>query len=148
MTTHTPRSLLWLLANLSGQPGLLAQLCAMPANEVDHEAAQVTAGAGVSLEAVQQAAAAVDLSYAVDLAARQTATVGGTVATNAGGLHFLRYGGTREQLMGVEAVLADGRVVTHLGGLPKDNTGYDITRLLCGSEGTLGVVTRARLRRR
>ena len=74
------------------------------------------------------------------------ATVGGTIATNAGGIHVLRFGGTRQQLLGVEAVLADGSTVAHLGGLEKDNTGYDLAGLLCGSEGTLGVVTAARLR--
>jgi FAD/FMN-containing dehydrogenase len=113
---------------------------------VDLQARQVTAAGGVTLESVQRAASAHGLAYAVDLAARQTATIGGTVATNAGGLHLLRYGGTRDQLVGIEAVLADGRVISHLGGLPKDNTGYDLVRLLCGSEGTLAVVTRTRLR--
>jgi FAD/FMN-containing dehydrogenase len=106
----------------------------------------VTASAGEPLAGVQRAAAEAGLAYAVDLAARDTATVGGTIATNAGGLHVLRWGGTRQQLTGVEAVLADGRVISHLGGLVKDNTGYDLAGLLCGSEGTLGVVTKARLR--
>jgi FAD/FMN-containing dehydrogenase len=68
------------------------------------------------------------------------------VATNAGGLRMLRYGGMRAQTAGVEAVLADGRVVSHLGGLTKDNTGYDLAGLLAGSEGTLAVVTRVQLR--
>jgi FAD/FMN-containing dehydrogenase len=67
-------------------------------------------------------------------------------ATNAGGLRMLRYGGMRAQTAGVEAVLADGRVVSHLGGLSKDNTGYDLAGLLAGSEGTLAVITRLRLR--
>jgi FAD/FMN-containing dehydrogenase len=112
---------------------------------VDRRASQVTVGAGVALARLRRHAADVGLAYAVDLAARDTATVGGTVATNAGGLHVLRYGGTREQLRGIEAVLADGRVIRRLGGLRKDNTGYDLAGLLCGSEGTLGVVTAARL---
>ena len=114
--------------------------------EVDLLAAQVTAGAGATLAAVQAAATRHGLRYPVDLAARDQATVGGTVATNAGGVHLLRWGGTRRQLLGVEAVLADGRIVSHLGGLEKDNTGYDLAQLLCGSEGTLAVVTAARLR--
>jgi FAD/FMN-containing dehydrogenase len=114
--------------------------------EVDTVAAQVTAGAGVTLGAVQGAARAQGLRYGVDLAARDSATVGGTVATNAGGLHVIRHGATRAQLMGIEAVLGDGSVISHLGGLVKDNTGYDLAGLLCGSEGTLGVVTAARLR--
>ncbi len=113
---------------------------------VDTDAMQVTAAAGEPLAALRQAASAAGLAYAVDLAARDSATVGGTVATNAGGLHVLRWGATRQQLVGVEAVLADGRVISHLGGLVKDNTGYDLAGLLCGSEGTLAVVTRARLR--
>ncbi|HMD45038.1 MAG TPA: FAD-binding oxidoreductase, partial [Acidimicrobiales bacterium] len=73
-------------------------------------------------------------------------TVGGTVATNAGGIRVLRYGDTRAQVLGVEAVLGTGAVVAHTAGLWKDNTGYHLGSLLCGSEGTLGVVTAARLR--
>lgn len=78
--------------------------------------------------------------------ARGSATIGGSIATNAGGINLLRHGGTREQLVGVEAVLGTGDVISRLAGLVKDNTGYDLARLLCGSEGTLGVVTAARLR--
>ena len=113
---------------------------------VDDVALQVTAGAGVTIEALAEHAAAAGLAYGVDLASRGTATVGGTVATNAGGLHVLRWGGTRQQLTGIEAVLADGRVLRDLRGLPKDNTGYDLAGLLCGSEGTLAVITAARVR--
>jgi hypothetical protein len=113
---------------------------------VDEAASQVTVGAGVTLAALQEHARASGLAYAVDLAARDTATVGGTVATNAGGLHVLRYGGTRRQVAGIEAVRADGAVLRHLSGLEKDNTGYDLAGLLCGSEGTLAVVTAVRLR--
>ena len=68
------------------------------------------------------------------------------VATNAGGLHVVRYGAMRAQVVGVEAVLGTGEVVSRLAGLVKDNTGYDLAQLLCGSEGTLGIVTAARLR--
>jgi FAD/FMN-containing dehydrogenase len=113
---------------------------------VDPLAGQVTAGAGAPLSAVHQAAETAGWSYAVDLASRDSATVGGTIGTNAGGAHVVRYGGTRAQLVGVEAVLGTGAVVSHLGGLIKDNTGYHLPSLLCGSEGTLGVVTAARLR--
>ena len=113
---------------------------------VDTVAAQVTAGAGVTLGSLQRAARDHGLRYAVDLAARDSASVGGTVATNAGGLHVVRYGPTRAQLTGIEAVLGDGSVIRHLGGLVKDNTGYDLAGLLCGSEGTLGIVTAARVR--
>ncbi len=113
--------------------------------EVDADAGQLTAGAGETLAAVQRAAAGAGWRYGVDLAARDSATIGGTVATNAGGLRVLRHGTTRHQLLGVEAVLGTGDVVSRLGGLVKDNTGYDLAGLLCGSEGTLGVVTRVRL---
>jgi FAD/FMN-containing dehydrogenase len=115
-------------------------------DEVDRSAAQVTAGAGVTLAALTEHARAAGLDFGVDLAARESATVGGLTATNAGGIRVLRYGSMREQVAGAEAVLADGSVVRRLGGLPKDNTGYDLTSLLCGSEGTLGVVTALRLR--
>jgi FAD/FMN-containing dehydrogenase len=113
---------------------------------VDGVSGQLTAGAGVPIAAVQAAAAAAGWSYGVDFASRDSATVGGSVATNAGGLRVLRYGDTRAQLLGVEAVLGTGDVVSHLGGLTKDNTGYHLPSLLCGSEGTLGVVTAVRLR--
>ena len=113
---------------------------------VEAAAAQVTVGAGATLEAVQRRAAGAGLDLPVDLAARGTATIGGMVATNAGGTRVLRHGPMRAQVVGVEAVLGDGSVVSHLGGLLKDNTGYDLAGLLCGSEGTLGVVTGVRLR--
>ena len=114
--------------------------------EVDSVSHQVSAGAGATVETLQQAASAAGLRYAVDFGARGTATVGGSVATNAGGLNLIRYGGTREQLVGVEAVLGTGEVVRRMSGLVKDNTGYHLPSLLCGSEGTLGVVTEARFR--
>ncbi|MGP8002053.1 MAG: FAD-binding oxidoreductase [Streptosporangiaceae bacterium] len=110
----------------------------------DPDAAQVTAGAGVTLQQVADAAPGLDLG--VLIASRGSATVGGAVATNAGGLRVLRYGPMRAQLRGVEAVLADGTVLSHLAGLAKDNTGYDYPGLLAGSEGTLAVLTQARLR--
>jgi FAD/FMN-containing dehydrogenase len=113
--------------------------------DADRDAGQLTAAAGETLAEVQRAAASIGWRYGVDLAARDSATIGGTVATNAGGLRVLRHGSTRRQLLGVEAVLGTGDVVERLGGLVKDNTGYDLAGLLCGSEGTLGVVTRARL---
>jgi FAD/FMN-containing dehydrogenase len=115
---------------------------------VDLVAGQVTAQAGSTIAQVQAAAGASSsgLTYAVDLASRASATVGGTIATNAGGLRVVRFGDTRAQLLGIEAVLGDGSVVSHLGGLPRDNTGYDLAGLLAGSEGTLGIVTAARLR--
>jgi FAD/FMN-containing dehydrogenase len=109
-------------------------------------AGQVTAGAGVTIARLRAAAAASGLEYGVDLAARDSATVGGTIATNAGGIHTIRYGPTRAQLLGVAAVLADGSVLNDLSGLAAASTGYDLTQLLAGSEGTLAVLTAARLR--
>jgi len=104
------------------------------------------AGAGATLEQVQEAARKAGLEVGVDLASRGSATVGGVVATNAGGARVLRAGTTRQQVLGLEAVLADGSVVTRMSGLPKDNTGYDLVQLLAGSEGTLGIITRVLLR--
>jgi FAD/FMN-containing dehydrogenase len=112
---------------------------------VDKVAAQVTVGAGATLTHVRAHVAPQGLDIGVDLAARDSATIGGMVATNAGGIHVLRHGPMRRQVVGVEAVLADGLVVRRLGGLTKDNTGYDLVGLLAGSEGTLAVVTRIQL---
>jgi FAD/FMN-containing dehydrogenase len=112
---------------------------------VDDAAGQVTAGAGATLAAVQDAARRAGLFFPLDLGARDGATIGGVLATNAGGNRAFRYGMARAQVAGIEAVLADGSVVSRLTGLPKDNTGYDLAQLLVGSEGTLGIITRARL---
>ena len=79
------------------------------------------------------------------MASRDTATIGGMVGTNTGGVHVLRYGPMRNQVLGLEAVLADGTVVGRIPGLRKDNTGYDLAGLLTGSEGTLAVITRVHL---
>jgi len=113
---------------------------------VDVASAQVTAGAGVTLASLQAHARSSDVEFGVDLAARESATVGGLVATNAGGIRVLRYGSMRAQVVGLEAVLADGSVMSRMAGLAKDGTGYDLVGLLSGSEGTLAVVTAARLR--
>jgi FAD/FMN-containing dehydrogenase len=111
---------------------------------VDHGSGQLTAEAGVTVADLQAAAKGAGWAYPIDLASRDSATVGGTIATNAGGLRVIRFGDTRRHLVGVEAVLGTGAVVSHLGGLRKDNTGYHLPGLFCGSEGTLGVVTAAR----
>ncbi len=113
---------------------------------VDVVAGQVRAGAGATLARVQQQAQSAGYEVGVDLAARESATVGGMVATNAGGVHVIRYGAMRANVIGLEIVLADGKVVTRMEGLVKDNTGYDLVGLLVGSEGTLGIVTAVQLR--
>ena len=113
---------------------------------VDPARFTITVEAGCTIEQVQQAAAGVDRQLAMDWGARGTATVGGAIATNAGGLNVLRYGPTRDHVLGLEAVLADGQVFDGLRALRKDNTGYDLKHLFIGAEGTLGVVTRAVLR--
>ncbi|HUW16571.1 MAG TPA: FAD-binding oxidoreductase, partial [Actinomycetes bacterium] len=113
---------------------------------VDEVSRQVTVGAGVTIAAVQAHAAKAGLAYGVDLASRDSATVGGTLATNAGGVRVVVHGDSRAQLLGLQAVLPDGSVMGHLAGLPKDSAGYDLSGLLVGSEGTLGVITAARLR--
>ena len=110
------------------------------------ETGQVTAGAGVTLAALQEHARAAGMEFGVDLAARESCTVGGMIATNAGGIRVLRYGSMRAQLVGLEAVLADGTVLSRMPGLDKDGTGYDLVGLLAGSEGTLAVITQTRLR--
>lgn len=114
--------------------------------EVDADAGRLSAGAGTPIAQVHEAARAAGWAYGVDWAARDTATVGGSIATDAGGLHVVRHGSTRAQVLGVQAVLGDGAVLDDLGRLEKDATGYDLSGLLCGSEGTLGIVTAARLR--
>jgi FAD/FMN-containing dehydrogenase len=113
---------------------------------IDRRGGQLTAGAGTPLVDVHEAARSAGWRFGVDLGARDRATIGGMVATNAGGNHAARLGSMRRHVLGVEAVLADGSVLSRLGGLLKDNTGYDLAGLMCGSEGTLGVVCAARLR--
>jgi len=113
---------------------------------VDEVAGEVTVGAGTTLGALQQHVRRSGWAFGVDMGSRDSATVGGMVATNAGGVNVLRYGAMRQQLVGIEAVLADGTIIRRLPGLMKDNTGYALGPLLAGSEGTLAVVTRVRLR--
>jgi FAD/FMN-containing dehydrogenase len=113
---------------------------------VDRAAMQVTAGAGVTIEVLQRHARDAGLDFAVDWGARASATVGGAISTNAGGSRVVRFGTMRSQVLGVQAVLADGSVATQLGGLPKETTGPPLHAVFVGGEGTLGVVTAARLR--
>jgi len=104
--------------------------------------------AGVPLQKVHEAAEEADLLFPLDLGARGSCTIGGNISTNAGGNSVIRYGMMREQLLGVEAVLADGTIISSLNAVIKNNTGYDLKQLFVGSEGTLGIVTRAVLRLR
>lgn len=113
---------------------------------IDPVAGTALVQAGVPIQAVEEAAAARDMFYPLDLGSRGTATVGGTIATNAGGNRVVRFGMTRNLVLGLEAVLADGTVVSSLNPMQKNNTGYDTKQLFIGSEGTLGIVTRAVLR--
>jgi len=113
---------------------------------VDTVAGEVTVAAGASLAAVQAHVRGAGLDVGVDLGARDSATIGGMVATNAGGIGAFRHGPMRSQLVGIEAVLADGTVIRRLPGMMKDNTGYHLPSLLAGSEGTLALITRVRLR--
>ncbi len=108
----------------------------------------MTVQAGCVLQSIHEAANDCNLLYGVDLGARGSCTIGGNISTNAGGLSVLRYGMTRDQILGLEVVLADGTVITALNSLIKNNTGYDLKQLFIGSEGTLGVVTRAVLKLR
>lgn len=112
----------------------------------DMAAMTIEADAGVILENLQAAAHRENLHFGLDLGARGSATIGGLLSTNAGGFQALRYGVAREQVLGLECVLADGTVLSHLTPYSKDNTGYDLKHLFIGAEGTLGVITRAVLR--
>lgn len=131
----------------AGEPQvILSTLRLRDLEPVDALAGEVTVGAGVTLAALQAHARAAGFAFGVDLGARDSATIGGMVATNAGGIHVLRHGPMRSQLLGIEAVLADGSVVRRLPGMVKDNTGYHLPSILAGSEGTLGLITRVHLR--
>jgi FAD/FMN-containing dehydrogenase len=114
--------------------------------ELDPESMTMTVLAGTPLQAVHEAAAEAGLTFPLDLGARGSCTIGGNIATNAGGNQVLRFGMMRNLVLGVEAVLADGTVVSSLNKLIKNNAGYDLKQLFIGSEGTLGIVTRAVLR--
>ena len=114
--------------------------------EVDPLNNTLTAEAGCVLAAIQQAAAAVDRLFPLSLAAEGSCQIGGNLSTNAGGVNVLRYGNTRDLVLGLEVVLPDGRIWNGLRGLRKDNTGYDLKHLFIGAEGTLGIITAATLK--
>ena len=113
---------------------------------LDASALTLAVEAGVVLAAAQQAAEAHGLLFPLSLAAEGTATIGGNLSTNAGGVAVLRYGMMRDLVLGLEVVLADGRVLDRMTGLRKDNTGYDLKQLFIGAEGTLGIITAAVLK--
>jgi FAD/FMN-containing dehydrogenase len=114
--------------------------------EVDPASNTMTCEAGVTLQRAREAAAAVDRLYPQLLPSEGTCTIGGNLSTNAGGTEALAYGVARSHALGIEVVLADGRVLNGLNKLKKDNTGYDLRNLFIGAEGTLGVITAAVLR--
>jgi D-lactate dehydrogenase (cytochrome) len=114
--------------------------------EVDPTSNTITCEAGVTLQRAREAAAAVDRLYPQLLPSEGTCTIGGNLSTNAGGTAALAYGIARSHVLGIEVVLADGRVLHDLNKLKKDNTGYDLKNLFIGAEGTLGVITAAVLR--
>lgn len=114
--------------------------------EIDEIGRTMVVEAGAPLQKVHEAADEKDLMFAVDLGARGSCTIGGNISTNAGGNQVVRYGMMREQVLGIEAVLADGTIISSMNSLLKNNTGYDLKQLFIGSEGSLGLVTRAVLR--
>jgi FAD/FMN-containing dehydrogenase len=130
----------------SGDAVLLSLTRLKAVRAVDTENATITVEAGVPLAAVQSAAAAHGLLFPLSLASEGSCTIGGNLSTNAGGTAVLRFGNARELCLGLEVVLADGRVWNGLRGLRKDNTGYDLKQLFIGAEGTLGIVTAAVLK--
>jgi FAD/FMN-containing dehydrogenase len=136
-------------AGIPDESGTLAVLSLARLNkirEVDPLNDTITVEAGVVLEAVQDAAAEVDRLFPLSLGAQGSCQIGGNLSSNAGGVNVLRYGMARAMVMGMEVVLADGRVWDGLRSLRKDNTGYDLKQLFIGAEGTLGVITAAVLR--
>jgi FAD/FMN-containing dehydrogenase len=114
--------------------------------EIDLNAAVMTVQAGAILQTVQEAADEAGMLFPLDLGGRGSAQVGGLIGTNAGGNRVLRYGMMRDLVLGLEAVTADGQIISSLNKMLKNNTGYDLKQLFVGSEGTLGVVTRANLK--
>lgn len=114
--------------------------------EVDPLTSTMTVEAGVELQTIQEQAEANGLLFPLDLGARGSCTIGGNLSTNAGGNRVIRYGMTRDMVLGVEAVLADGTIIDGIHKLRKNNTGYDLKQLFIGSEGTLGIITRAVLK--
>src|SRR3954467_4277610 len=114
--------------------------------EVDTASNTMTCEAGVVLQIAQQKAAEMDRLFPLSLGAEGSCTIGGNLSTNAGGTAALAYGVAREMALGLEVVLADGRILNGLSKLKKDNTGYNLRNLFIGAEGTLGIITAATLK--
>jgi FAD/FMN-containing dehydrogenase len=116
--------------------------------EVDEAGATMIVQAGVPLQTVQEKADSLGMSFPLDLGARGSACIGGLISTNAGGNQVIRYGMMREQVLGLEVVLADGTILSSMNKMLKNNAGYDLKQLFIGTEGTLGIISRAVLRLR
>ncbi|MDY7097846.1 MAG: FAD-binding oxidoreductase [Pseudomonadota bacterium] len=132
--------------DMSGTGVLLSLRRMASIRTLDAEAGHVVCDAGVILQNLHDAAESQQLRFPLTLGGKGSATIGGLIATNAGGTQVLRYGTMRAQVLGIEAVLADGRIFDSLTVLKKDNRGFDLKQLLIGSEGTLGIITAATLR--
>ena len=130
----------------SGTQVLLSLQRLNKVREIDAANLAITVEAGCVLQSVQGAAEAAGLLFPLSLAAEGSCTIGGNLATNAGGTQVLRFGNTRELCLGLEVVTAEGDIWEGLTGLRKDNTGYDLRDLFIGSEGTLGIITAATLK--
>ena len=134
------------IPDASGQQVLLSLRRMQSVRELDLANATITVEAGCVLQSVQEAADRAGLLFPLSLAAQGSCTIGGNLGTNAGGTQVLRYGNARDLCLGLEVVTAQGQLWNGLGGLRKDNTGYDLRDLFIGSEGTLGVITAATLK--
>ncbi len=115
---------------------------------IDHASAAMTVRAGTTLQKVQEAAAENGFEFSLDMGSRGSCQIGGVISTNAGGIRVIQSGTARDQVLGLEVVLADGTVLDSMNQMIKNNTGYDLKHWFIGSEGTLGVITRAVLRLR
>ena len=131
---------------LSGNEVIVSTTRLRAIREIDAEAGHMTLEAGVILEEAQRLADEAGALFPLHIASQGSARIGGVLSTNAGGVGVLAYGNARALCLGVEAVLADGRLYRGLGSLRKDNTGYDLKDLLVGAEGTLGIITAATLK--
>ena len=134
------------IPDMSGEEIIISTQRLRAVREVDLDGDVMICEAGVTLAEARAAAHSADRLFPLSLASEGTCTIGGNISTNAGGVTVIAYGNTRDLVTGVEAVLADGRIVNALSKLRKDNTGYDLKSLFVGAEGTLGIVTAASLR--